>query len=169
MSGTVAIIPVKASSVGVEYSNPLFASTHNVADKYTVLESSTRLLLERHKPIAIAVFAVSCAVLFLALPTIVLLESPADSFDFPKFKRMVLLLYAGVLQSALVIHFVPRRTRRSHPQLFQYRKVLLLLLIILIHRDTDRVWQSFHSRTYCRFHRCCRQRDMESPLRMERI
>ena len=80
MSGTVAIIPVKASSAGVEYSNPLFAPKHNgrkdtnvFADKYTLPESSTRFLLERHKPIAIAVFAVSCAVLFLALPIIVLL------------------------------------------------------------------------------------------------
>ena len=124
MSGTVAIIPVKASSAGVEYSNPLFAPKHNgrkdtnvFADKYTLPESSTRFLLERHKPIAIAVFAVSCAVLFLALPIIVLLVPPADSFDFPKFKRMVLLLYAGVLQSALAINFVPRRTstRLSRP------------------------------------------------------
>ena len=42
MSGTVAIIPVKASSAGVEYSNPLFAPKHNVGKIPRFLPISTR-------------------------------------------------------------------------------------------------------------------------------
>ena len=117
--------------VGVEYSNPLFVAQGScnvrrpsdaIARRQTfaITPSRCRTVVDENPRVMACVAGVVCATVFFVVPIMALFEAPIVSMDYPKSKRMALLLYAGVLQPRLIMYLVSRRARQKHAVLFQF-------------------------------------------------
>ena len=129
--------------VGVEYRNPLFVAQRpcNVwrpadaiarRNKLATTPSRCRTVVDENPRAMACVACVVCVAVFCVLPIMALFEAPIASMDYPKSKRMVLLLYAGALQPRLIMYMVSRRARQEYAVLFQYKNILLLVFTCLI-------------------------------------
>jgi hypothetical protein len=100
--------------------------------RFAITPSRCRTVVDENPRVMACVAGVVCATVFFVVPIMALFEAPIVSMDYPKSKRMVLLLYAGVLQPRLIMYFLSKRARQKHAVLLQYKSVLLLVFTCLI-------------------------------------